>query len=121
MQHFFFLLYAFLGAATFSASTGDQILGQWANEDQTGLIEFVKNGSTYESIIREAPDASVIGRKQITGLSYQGDNSYTGGAIYIFQKNKTTKCSIRLISETELELTVKAGFITQKRILKKHR
>ncbi len=118
MQHLMLLLASvLLGINPFPSETNDQILGKWANEDQTGVLEFVKNGSSYDAIILEAKNPAYIGEKQITSLSYHKKNQYKGGTLYAFEKGQTLNCAAKLISDTQLELRMSKGPFTQKRTL----
>lgn len=94
-----------------TATTADGIVGKWTNEDKTRILEFVKNGTTYEAVIVQAPDQQMVGKKQITGLQY-ANGSYTG-SVYLPKKNKTLPCTIKLKNATTLELSAKAGFMSK--------
>lgn len=100
------------------AQTNDKILGKWTNEERTRVIEFVKNGNTYEALIRSAEDPSLIGKKQITGLKNKG-NEYYGGTLHIFQKDKKLKCSASISSDNHLKLTASYGLISKTQTWKK--
>ncbi|MGC3979347.1 MAG: hypothetical protein QM751_14655 [Paludibacteraceae bacterium] len=47
----------------FAQNQNDMILGEWENKEKTHIVEFVKNGNTYEAIIRKSKNSSVIGKK----------------------------------------------------------
>jgi uncharacterized protein (DUF2147 family) len=91
----------------------DKLLGQWTNDDQNRVLEFVKNGSAYDAIIREADLPSHIGQKQITSLKHKKENYYKGGTLHILQKDRTAKCTAKLLSENQLELKVSMGLISK--------
>jgi uncharacterized protein (DUF2147 family) len=101
------------GIGTFGQNINDKILGQWTNDEQDRVLEFVKNGSVYDAIIREADPSSFIGQKQITSLKHNKENDYKGGTLHIFQKGRTAKCSAKLLSENQLELKVSMGLISK--------
>lgn len=89
----------------------DDILGKWTNEDKTRVLEFVKNGSIYDAIIKEAPDASLVGQKQLTGLSFS--SSAYKGKLYLPKKGKSFPCTVAIKSNGTMELTAKAGFMSK--------
>lgn len=88
---------------------GDAILGKWTNEDKTRVLEFVKNGSSYEALIKEAPDKSLAGQKQITQLQYS--NNIYSGKLQLPKKGKTFPCTVKLQHNGSLELTARVGFM----------
>lgn len=114
MQKLIFFILAQSFSLMVSAQTaGDRILGQWTNESKTRIIEFVKNGSVYEAIIRKAEDKSLIGKKQITGLKSAGNGKYKDGVIHVYQRNTTASCTVKLPGETKLEITGKVGLMSK--------
>ncbi len=118
MQHLMLLaLWALFGMGPPGTEPSDQILGQWTNEDRSGVLEFVKNGSDYDAIVRKAPIPDYIGKTQISSLKFQKDNRYEGGTFYAFKKGKTLHCAATLLSEDQLELKLSKGPVAQKRIL----
>lgn len=110
-----FSIAIFLLAALFTTAqaqtNADSILGKWTNEDKTRVLEFVKTGSNYEAIIKEAPDKSLVGKKQITGLKYS-NGSYKG-SVYLPKRGKTLPCTLTIKSDGSLQLSAKAGFMSQ--------
>ena len=98
------------------AQTNEKILGKWTNADQSRIIEFVKNGNTYDAIIRKTDEASLIGKKQITGLKASGKNAFNKGTLHIFKKNKEADVSAGLLSDKKLELKASIGFMSKKEI-----
>jgi uncharacterized protein (DUF2147 family) len=118
MQHLMLLaLWALFSMGPAGNEPSDQILGQWTNEDRSGVLEFVKNGSDFDAIVRKAPIPDYIGKTQIASLKFQKDNRYEGGTFYAFKKDKTLRCAATLYSANELELKLSKGPMTQKRIL----
>ncbi len=114
MQSLMFLMFsAILGMGTINSNDSDKILGQWTDEDQTRILEFVKNGDVYEAIIIEADPASYIGKKQITSLKFHKKNVYKDGTLHILKKDRTATCSAKLISDTEMKLKVSIGMMSK--------
>jgi uncharacterized protein (DUF2147 family) len=99
-------------SAQSTPATGDAIIGKWTNEDKTRIIEFVKTGATYEAVIKEAPDKSLIGKKQITGLQFDG-RAYKNGKVYLPKRGKTYPCTVSLKGDDTMELSAKAGFMSK--------
>lgn len=96
---------------------GAGILGRWANEDRTRVLEFVAAGNGYEAIIRKAPDQDKLGKKQITGIIYQ-DGSYKG-SLHLPKRGKVMPCTLFINEEGQLLLTAKSGFLSQKQVWSK--
>jgi uncharacterized protein (DUF2147 family) len=111
------ILMILLFAASLFASTAyaqtdaDSILGKWTNEDKSRVLEFVKNGSDYEAIIKEASDKTLVGKKQITGLKYN-KGSYKGN-VYIIKRGKTLPCTLTIKTNRTMQLTASAGVMSQ--------
>ncbi|MBK8493212.1 MAG: DUF2147 domain-containing protein [Saprospirales bacterium] len=114
MQQFIFLSLCMLFCmSTFAQNTNDRILGQWTDEDHTRVLEFVRNGSFYDAIIREAEPSSLIGKKQITSLKYDTGNAYKDGLLHAFQKGKTANCSAKLLEDNKLQLKASKGLTSK--------
>lgn len=105
-----------LGTSIDAQSSNDQILGKWTNEDKSRVIEFVKNGSSYDAVIIKAENASYIGKKQITNLKSDKNNAYKGGTLHVYQKEKTANCSAKLVSRTKLELKASVGIMSKSQV-----
>lgn len=105
------LLLATLFTKVQAQTNADIILGKWTNEDKTRVIEFVKNGSNYNAVVREAPDKSMIGQNQLTSLAY--NNGSYNGQVHLLQKNKSYPCTVKINSNGTLKLTAKAGFMSK--------
>ncbi len=105
-----------LGISTYAQSNNDKILGKWTNEDKSRVIEFVKNGSSYDAIINKAESSSLVGKKQITALKHSKENHYTDGTLHIIQKGKTASCSAKLVSDTKLALKASIGFMSKTQV-----
>ena len=95
-------------------SGSDAILGKWTNEDKTRVIEFIKSGSNYNAVIREAPDQSIVGKNQLTNLSYR-DGIYNGNVL-LPKKGKSYPCSLKIKTDGRMELTAKAGFMSKSQV-----
>jgi len=89
----------------------DTILGKWTNEDKSRVIEFIKNGSSYNAVIKKAPDESMVGKDQLTDLVYK-NGSYSG-KVNLPRKGKSYPCTVTIKSDGTLQLTVRAGFISK--------
>lgn len=114
MKTILFLFPAILMAFQISLQVShDEILGTWANEDKSRTLEFVKNKDSYDAIIRSAENASLVGKKQITGLKPAGENTFENGTLYLFKKKKTAPCSAKLLNSKTLELKATVGFFSQ--------
>ena len=109
----FIVLSVFIGMSTYAQENSEKILGKWTNEDQTRVIEFVKNGDEFEAIVRQAENPEGIGRKPITSLKYHKENTYKGGTVHIFARNTTAKCSAKIINKNELEIKAEFGIISR--------
>lgn len=95
-------------------ASADTLLGKWTNEDRTRIIEFVKNGNTYEAIIRQAPDQDLVGKKQITKLVF--NNGIYKGELYLPKRGKNLSCTLRITQTGNLELAAKAGFVSRSQV-----
>lgn len=114
----FFSIAIFVLTALFTTAqaqtSADNILGKWTNEDKTRVLEFIKSGDNYEAIIKESQDKSLVGKKQITDLKY-GNGSYKGN-VYLPKRGKTFPCTLTIKSDGSLQLSAKAGFMSQSQI-----
>ena len=117
MKRLFFVMMAVvMSVGIFAQSSNDKILGKWTNEDSSRIIEFVKNGATYEAIIRKAENQSVVGKKQITGLKPNGEKDYKDGVIHIIQKNETVACKAKLEGNNKLEIKASKGMFSKSQV-----
>jgi len=105
------ILLTSLFTQVFAQTDADAILGRWTNEDNTRVIEFVKTGNGYNAVIKEAPDKSVIGKNQLTGVVFSNGN-YNGN-VHLPKKGKSYPCTIKIKSDGTMELTAKAGFMSK--------
>jgi len=105
------LLFTALFTTAHAQTNADSILGKWTNEDKTRVLEFVKTGSNYEAVIKEALDKSLVGKKQITSLQYSY-GSYKG-SVYLPKRGKTLPCTLIIKSDGSLRLSANAGFMRQ--------
>lgn len=114
MQQFIFLSLCMLfSMSAMAQNTNDRILGQWIDQDQTRVLEFVKNGSSYDAIIREAEPNSLIGKKQISSLKYDKGNAFKDGLLHVLQKGKTATCSAKLLDDNKLQLKASKGLASK--------
>lgn len=108
------MMSALLGLNAYAQTVNsDKILGKWTNEDKTRVLEFVKNGSTYEAVIRSAEDKSLVGKKQITGLKVNGSNTYKDGTVFLFKKNSSAKCSITFVDTNKITIKATKGLYSK--------
>lgn len=123
MKHFlkttkilFALALVVFGMSMKAQTSGDKILGKWTNEDKTRVIEFVKNGTSYDAIIRKAENGSVIGKKQISGLKPSGENNYVNGTVYIIKKSRTASCSAQITKDDLLNIKASYGMMSKTQV-----
>lgn len=112
MKNLILMMFVFWGINSFAQTTDNSILGKWTNEDKTRVIEFVKNGNAYDAIVRSAEDKSLIGKKQISGLTQKDATSFVNGTVYIFKRNRTAKCSANLNGKF-LQLQASMGLMSK--------
>lgn len=113
MKYFLMILAITAGICNSACAqtNADVILGKWINQDKTRVIEFTKTGNTYQAYIRQAPDKSIIGNKQVTDVLYQ-TGSYNGN-IYLPKKSKSYPCTIAINSNGVMCITARAGFMSR--------
>lgn len=117
MQRAFLIIAGLLfGMNVHAQSANDKIVGKWTNEERTRIIEFVKNGNTYDGVVRKAEDERLVGKKQITGLRANGNSSFTNGVVHLFKKGKTATCSVTLSGETKLYLKANYGMMSKTQV-----
>jgi uncharacterized protein (DUF2147 family) len=110
----------------------EQLIGTWLTDDQKTAIEFFKSGSTYSGRIawmaepndakglpfvdRKNPDESkrnqkVLGLTIITGLAFK-KGEFIAGTVYAPKRGIYAKCSIKVLSNTKLSITVSSGLFS---------
>ena len=110
-----FLVFAVgLLSTAYAQTDGDTILGKWTNEDKTRVLEFVKAGTGYDAIIRDAPDQDLIGKKQLTRMAYS-KGIYTG-TVLLPKKGKSYPCTLKMKADSTMELTAKTGFMSKSQV-----
>lgn len=117
MQRIFFITIGILlsfYSYSFAQTSNDQILGKWTNADKTRILEFVKNETSYDAIIRKIDNQDLIGKKQITGLKTSGKNTFNNGILFIFNKNREASVSATLVTDKRLELKASIGFMSKR-------
>lgn len=118
----FVILSLFICASSVSAQTSnDKILGKWVNEERTIVIEFVKNDSAYDAIIRKAEDSTLIGKKLITGLVVSDGSSFSKGVIHFIKRGKTANCKAKIIENEKLEIKASKGITSKSQIWKRYK
>lgn len=91
----------------------NNLLGQWTNESHDRVLQFVKQGNTYNAIIRKAKDHKMIGKEQISGLKQIDENTFNDGTLYLINKGKTVKCSVKMLNKNLMELKASSGFFSK--------
>lgn len=104
------------GMSMKAQTSEDKILGKWTNEDKTRVIEFVKNGTSYDAIIRKAENGGVIEKKQISGLKPSGENNYVNGTVYIIKKSRTASCSAQITKDDLLNIKASYGMMSKTQV-----
>lgn len=110
------LIFILLSMNMKAQTSEDKLLGKWTNEGKTRVVEFVKNGTSYDAIIRKAEDAGLIGKKQISGLKSSGKDSYTDGTVYIIKKGKTASCSAQITKDGLLNIKASYGMMSKTQV-----
>ena len=117
-------------------SAANRIVGQWLIEEDgepMEVIEIYPCGeefcgkviwtANFEGPEEEARDVnnpdeklrdrSLLGLEVLTGYTYQGDNSWQEGKLYVHRKGKTLSPKFALVSQDTLKAQVKFLFITK--------
>lgn len=102
-----------LALGLYGQTGGDNIIGKWTNQDQTRIIEVVKNGNVYEAIVLKAEDKALVGKKQITGLTAMGNGNFTNGVVHLIKKGKTARCTAVLLRNNQLQLKATYGMMSK--------
>ncbi|MGS2740973.1 DUF2147 domain-containing protein [Sinomicrobium sp. M5D2P17] len=98
----------FIGILAAKAQTADAILGQWENPGKEKQIEFRKtDDGHYEAVALKEGQPTII-----KNLSYR-DNAYTGGKVYIPEKDTWLDCTVKLEGKNTLLLTGKRGWFSK--------
>lgn len=104
----------------------DSIIGTWLMPDDEGIIEIYKKGEYYNGIIlwmqekeedgsllkdKENPDESLRSRKVeglevMSGFSYEGDNTWSGGTFYAAKKGKEAEPEFVLADKNHLNIKI---------------
>ena len=111
----------------------DKMLGVWYNEDKTSQVEMYKSGDTYAGKIvwiaeleknpnnkptdknnpnPELRNREIIGLDIITGLKYSG-GKWVKGQLYTPKRGMYANCSVELLSDGSLKLTVSKSGMTR--------
>ncbi len=131
---FLFLLTCYASSTT--TDDPDSILGKWLLGNGEVCVEVVRVGSEYSAKIvwlkepvypkghtlegkskidRFNPDETkrtrpLLGLTVLSGLTYAGNNEWTGGTIYDADSGKTYRCHITLESSDRLSVRGYVGF-----------
>ncbi len=104
----------------------DAIIGTWMMPDDEGIIEVCKKDDQYNGKIlwmkekeedgsplkdKENPDESlrnrkVEGLKVMSGFSYEGDNTWSGGTFYAAKKGKEVEPEFVLEDKDHLNIEI---------------
>lgn len=86
--------------------TPDTILGKWTNADKSKALTLVKNGNVYTGTSE--------GKDVLQNLVY-ANGTYTG-KVFLPKRHQTFPCTITLKGDDTMEITVKAGFMSQTKV-----
>ncbi len=109
-----------------SLNENDAIIGSWLMPDDEGIIEICKKGEYYNGKIlwmkekeedgsplkdKENPVESlrsrrVEGLKVMSGFSYEGDNTWSGGTFYATKKGKEAEPEFILEDKDHLNIEI---------------
>jgi uncharacterized protein (DUF2147 family) len=130
-----FLLFIFLVGFIATGKTqpaGDQILGQWQNEQKNLTVEFYKNGETYSAKIvniispngetvldknnpdRKKRNQPLAGTDLISGLEYSA-GSWENGKLYLPKRGMYANCSLSIVNG-QLHIAASKGMFSETKI-----
>jgi Uncharacterized protein conserved in bacteria len=112
----FWGLFMFITFNAFALNANHEILGMWRNEEGSRIIEFVQNGAVFDAIIRKAENPSLVGKRQISGLKLTGKDQYDEGMLHLFKRDKTAKCSIKMVGADKIEIKAGIGLMSKSQI-----
>jgi len=112
----FWGLFMFITFNAFALNANHEILGMWRNEEGSRIIEFVQNGAVFDAIIRKAENPSLVGKRQISGLKLTGKDQYDEGMLHLFKRDKTAKCSIKMVGADKIEIKASIGLMSKSQI-----
>ncbi|TWV06820.1 DUF2147 domain-containing protein [Bacteroidaceae bacterium HV4-6-C5C] len=112
----FWGLFMFITFNAFALNANHEILGMWRNEEGSRIIEFVQNGAVFDAIIRKAENPSLVGKRQISGLKLTGKDQYDEGMLHLFKRDKTAKCSIKMVGADKIEIKASIGLMAKSQI-----
>lgn len=112
----FWGLFMFITFNAFALNANHEILGMWRNEEGSRIIEFVQNGAVFDAIIRKAENPSLVGKRQISGLKLTGKDQYDEGMLHLFKRDKTVKCSIKMVGADKIEIKASIGLMAKSQI-----
>ena len=123
----FVLAMLFQSTHSFSQTEGNEIIGNWWNQEKEAQIEIYKNGNTYSGKIiwlkepndtetgkpkldKKNPDKKlrsrpILGSDLLYGFAFdKSENEWTGGTIYDAREGKTYKCYIKFNADKTLKV-----------------
>lgn len=128
MKKIFSLLIAFMSLVSLSqaqSNEADRIIGTWLVGSGKAHIKITKYGDKYQGKIdwlrepknekgenkvdKNNPDPSkrntpLLGRTNMLGFKYTGNNQWQNGTIYDAESGKTYSCNIKMLDAKTLEV-----------------
>jgi len=123
----FLLIFSFsINYFAIAQNEADAIIGTWLMPDNEGIIEICKKGEYYngkilwmkekeedgsplkdkENPIESLRNRRVEGLKVMSGFSYYGDNTWSGGTFYAAKKGKEAEPEFVLEDEDHLNIKI---------------
>ena len=133
------LLFVFGGFFLF-AQNADAIVGTYVNPNGQSHLEYFKSGNTYSGKIvwlsepndangkprkdvknpdKSLRDRPVMGLVTVTGLKFDGKDTYTDGKAYRVAQGDEVKMKIKVNSDGTLSVTGSKGIFSKTQIWKK--
>jgi uncharacterized protein (DUF2147 family) len=127
LSFLFFLPLLSLGQ---KSSGGDRLLGKWLSSTKKSVCLIYKKGQTYEGKITwyvesydengniltdqnnpdpDVRDRPVIGLVILKDLTYSGNDTWSGGTIYMPRTGKTYDCKLTMQDKDSVEVTAYIG------------
>ncbi|PKD42646.1 DUF2147 domain-containing protein [Rhodohalobacter barkolensis] len=127
MKRLLLFLFALLASQVTLGQSADQIAGIWITENEKAHVEIYKqSGQYFGKIIRvegiddttstassKDPNSN-LNRESVLGTILLSDVTYDKGkwqgTLYIPKKDREVKCTLELVNEDELKITVSRFF-----------